>query len=211
VHALHEDLATKVALPQGRCSQRFPIQREPLPSSVSDADSGHAPEGGPACKTAACDTTLAGLAASNAASASAAEVPSSHSIHFTAAALRTESPEAATTVGTPPGRAPSSPMGTSTKGTLNFGALQLADHQTVQRFITSNPDLHMEEMPTDEIDVEQLEDVSTGDWGLEMLVKVGETWASSLLNMTQCALPPFLGYKERRDCSQSRASCSKPL
>lgn len=37
------------------------------------------------------------------------------------------------------------------------------------------------------IDTDKIEDVSSEDWGLDMLVKVGEAWASSLLTMTPCA------------------------
>ena len=34
------------------------------------------------------------------------------------------------------------------------------------------------------IPVENLEDVSSADWGLDMLVRVGESWAPNLLLMT---------------------------
>lgn len=37
------------------------------------------------------------------------------------------------------------------------------------------------------IPIDKLEDVSTDDWGLDMLVRVGESWAPNLLLMTPCA------------------------
>lgn len=37
--------------------------------------------------------------------------------------------------------------------------------------------------------IENLEDVSTDDWGLDMLVRVGESWAPNLLLMTAYASP----------------------
>lgn len=42
---------------------------------------------------------------------------------------------------------------------------------------------------TSSIPVENLEDVSTDDWGLDMLVRVGESWAPNLLLMTAYVLP----------------------
>ena len=74
---------------------------------------------------------------------------------------------------------------------LNFGTLRTADQSTIANFVATSP--HCAGMdaasavPAGEIDVDALEDVSTGDWGLEMLVRVGEGWASALLTMTQCA------------------------
>lgn len=42
------------------------------------------------------------------------------------------------------------------------------------------------------VDMTKIEDVSSVNWGLDMLVKVGEAWASNLLSMTTCAAYPLL-------------------
>eukprot|EP00892_Ulva_mutabilis_P009697 jgi/Ulvmu1/709/UM010_0081.1 len=52
--------------------------------------------------------------------------------------------------------------------------------------LQSNPGLAKlsEDVPTDAVPIEEFEDVSNSDWGLDMLVRVGESWAPNLLNMT---------------------------
>jgi hypothetical protein len=53
-----------------------------------------------------------------------------------------------------------------------------------------------------EINVEDLEDVSSEDWGLDMLVRVGESWAPNLLLMTPCAASPMHAVLHtKRPCS----------
>lgn len=75
-----------------------------------------------------------------------------------------------------------------TRGRLSFAALGTADRETCHRALVSSPGCLLEEVPAaEEIDVDTLEDVSSGDWGLDMLVKVGEAWAPALLTMTECA------------------------
>lgn len=53
--------------------------------------------------------------------------------------------------------------------------------------LQSNPGLTKlaDEVPADAVPLESFEDVSSTNWGLEMLVRVGESWAPNLLEMTQ--------------------------
>jgi hypothetical protein len=74
------------------------------------------------------------------------------------------------------------------KARLSFAALRTPDRETCERFIESSPLCAGlgGGVPAGDVDVERLEDVSTGDWGLGVLVKVGEAWAPALLTMSEC-------------------------
>lgn len=54
--------------------------------------------------------------------------------------------------------------------------------------LQSNPGLAKlaSDVPTDAVPLDNFEDVSNSDWGLDMLVRVGESWAPNLLTMTPC-------------------------
>lgn len=70
------------------------------------------------------------------------------------------------------------------------------DEELLQRssskmvLLQSNPGLAKlaDEVPSDAVPIENFEDVSNDNWGLDMLVRVGESWTPNLLEMTACVL-----------------------
>lgn len=70
----------------------------------------------------------------------------------------------------------------------NEDSLQRSPSRMV--LLQSNPGLAKlaDEVPSDAVPIENFEDVSNDNWGLDMLVRVGESWTPNLLEMTACVL-----------------------
>lgn len=93
-----------------------------------------------------------------------------------------------------PSLLPQRPSGEDVPARLDSGRAVFEDEPPLQSspskmvLLQSNPGLSKlaDEVPTDAVPIEHFEDVSNTNWGLDMLVRVGESWAPNLLNMTSC-------------------------
>jgi hypothetical protein len=76
----------------------------------------------------------------------------------------------------------------SSRRTVSLRRVNTLERQTTQNSLDTHASLNLQDVPADEIDVDALTDVSSSDWGLDMLVRVGESWAPTLIQMDKCAM-----------------------
>jgi hypothetical protein len=80
------------------------------------------------------------------------------------------------------------PLRGSSRRTVSLQRVNPLERQTTQKFLDTHSSLNLQDVPADEIDIDALTDVSSSDWGLDMLVRVGEAWAPTLIQMDKCVI-----------------------
>jgi hypothetical protein len=76
----------------------------------------------------------------------------------------------------------------SSRRTVSLLRVNTLERQTTQKFLDTHSSLNLQDVPADEIDIDALTDVTSSDWGLDMLVRVGEAWAPTLIQMDKCVI-----------------------
>lgn len=203
VHDVHEEISTHLSMasqPSGARSQR--LRDSMLPHSTSAADAAAAAAVKAEADANVCTEETAAAADTDSDSSDAPHgavlaapdrackqrlAAQASNVRF--AAITEASDEGASSAGSRSSTAAGGRRDLAgAKGMLSFASLRTPDQQTCEQFMAATPGLDSGDgVPAGEIAVEKLEDVSSGDWGLEMLVKVGEAWAPALLSMTECA------------------------